>query len=407
MNAPSPLAECLGPDALLCGYAPPSLRRWIAPDELSARAFSAGSLLVAGELPLLCAREACGPETLGLLREAGWDPASKILPFGGMDDFAREIRDEASRGLRIVNSFPLPPGLVPGQAYLVPPSLRSWLNDKANLGALVPAGLRPGREILSPEEVLSRPRDFQGKVLKICTPEGNGGGHGVLLPPESSESGKVEDLAREGVPVVVEAFLDFEETRCLNFLVGSEGPARFLGAPEQELEGPRYAGNWFRAEEEADPAWVEAGRAVCARAAALGYRGPVGMDAGRLAEGGFRIFDLNFRMNGSTASLLLFPALRLRHGASLALRTSFRGRLEPGRVFPELRDLSRRGLFILTGLAFDGDGLGPADFIASGFLPGRGREQIQQAREEVAARLGVPGIRSNSGWSRPGPGSRA
>lgn len=384
------LRQALGPRALLCGYPHPANRRWLVGDEMGAQAFSAGSLCVAGELPLLCGCLSAAPLALDLLGEAGWELPDRLLVFRDAAELGDLIRTETGRGARLVASFPLPEETAPAAVHAVPPVLRGWLNNKANLEALAPSGLVPARRVVSASKLLERPELARGRVLKICTSDCGGGGRDVLLPPDSGDAALVRALLAGTEEAVLEEPLAFSSTRCFNYLIDEAGTPRFLGAPEQFMAGGVYLGNWFRAGDRPDPGAIDAGAGICRRAAALGYRGVAGLDAGFLPDGSFRFFDLNFRMNGSTAPLLLFHELQRRTGVPVALRTVLRGRADPHSLVAALRALNRTARLVPLSLTFSSLEDPQPEFLVSAFLPGAHRAEVLASFADLRLSLGCP-----------------
>ena len=103
-------------------------------------------------------------------------------------------------------------------------------------------------------------------------------------------------------------------TWCLSFAVLPE-TSLYLGAAEQVFsavgiqKGSRIDPLRLPSEE-----IVEICRAVAERARARGYLGICGFDVGTDSAGGVFVFDLNFRMNGSTPQVLMHAAAAARTG---------------------------------------------------------------------------------------------
>lgn len=365
------------------------MRRWLVREELVAQAFSAGSLCIAGSHAMLCGHLAASGLALDLLSEAGWRLPDRLLVFRSLEELGALIREQAASGARLVASFPLPVDIAPAEIHLVQPAVRAFLNHKGNLEQLVPMDLRPARRLVKVSEVLARPEVCFQSVLKVATRDASGGGHDLLLPPHSGDPERVAALLDGAEEAILEEFLPFRSSRCFNYLIDASGESRFLGAPEQFLSAEgRYLGNWFRAEDRPDTRAVDAGADICRRAAALGYQGAAGLDAGFQADGSFQFFDLNFRMNGSTAPLLSFPDLQRRWGTPMALRTAIRGHGSPRNVAAALRALLREGTFIPLGLVFAEAEADETEFLVSGFLPGAHEAEILDALDGLPSRLG-------------------
>jgi hypothetical protein len=380
------LRKTLGSQAVLCGYLLPDSRRWLIGDELEAQAGSVDSLCVAGELPVLCGHLASSRLALDLLCEAGWELPKRLLIFRNPEELLALILNEVSQGRQVVTNFPLPEASIPAAAHLVSPQLRAMLNDKGNLEMLVPEHQHPVRRRVDAEELLREPLTCSGAVLKIATSE-SGGGHGVLLPPDSTDPVLVSALLQGMDTAILEEFLPFTSTRCFNYLIDGEGDVVFLGAPEQFLMDSRYLGNWFRTCDSPDPAAIAAGADICRRAAAMGYRGAAGFDTGFMSDGSFRFVDLNFRMNGSTAPLLLIADLLRRSGAPVALRSGFRGKTKPGLLSSSLRRLISEERFFPLAVVLEDVDAPETNFLVSGFLTGSNQAGIMDSAAEVNRRL--------------------
>ena len=119
--------------------------------------------------------------------------------------------------------------------------------------------------------------------------------------------------------IVVEAMLDIVGNPCLNFAVISPQDVRYLGSADQVVspEG-KHQGNWIDLEAVLSPAVVEPAMEVVRRGAAMGYRGFVGVDMAVTRDDQVYVLDLNFRLNASTAGLLLAPVIQDRLGAPVS-----------------------------------------------------------------------------------------
>lgn len=367
------LRQALGKEALLCGYPHPASRCGLAIDELEAQAFSTDALCVAEDLPLLCGHLAASSLALDLLADAGWGLPERLLLFRDPEELLAMILSEVSEGRRVTTSFPLPEGRIPREAHLIAPELRAMLNDKGNLERFVPEVQHPVRRRVDVAELLREPGRCRGAVLKIATGE-SGGGRGVLLPPDSEDPVLVRALLRRADSVILEEFLPFTTTRCFNYLIDGIGEVRFLG-------------NWFEADDSPEPAAVAAGVEICKRASNLGYRGAAGFDAGFLQDGSFRFVDLNFRMNGSTAPLLLAAEVLRRSGAPAALRTGLRGKTSPSGLASNIRGLIAEKRFFPLAVVLSEVEASESEFLVSGFLMGSDRDNILASAAGVTRRL--------------------
>jgi hypothetical protein len=113
----------------------------------------------------------------------------------------------------------------------------------------------------------------------------------------------------------------------------------------------------------------------------LGYRGVAGFDVALTTEGELKVLDLNFRLNGSTAALLLYPS------ASKAFKSPV-GRLQflYGKAsFAQLARVVREAIaarFFLPLCIYD-----PTASIEPRSSPSVCGIVLGQSRQEVAAKL--------------------
>lgn len=260
-------------------------------------------LAIAGNVRYVCSRSVM--EGADLLEEAGFELPDTL----GYD--SREAYGRLLAGIKgpVVFQHAHAPGEVPPDRYWIARDLLCYLNNKANLGALVPPGFAPRRRVAPPVGFLPRALPV---VLKAATDESTGGGRDVRIcrtPAEVAEALRVFDRCDA---IVVEEFLPIDASFCVQFAtVGRE--IRYLGFAEQVTtpEG-RFDGSWLDAEASLPDAVVAAGRAIMEAGVARGYRGIAGFDVARCADGRWLYFDLNFRLNGSTAPVLLLRATAAR-----------------------------------------------------------------------------------------------
>jgi hypothetical protein len=124
--------------------------------------------------------------------------------------------------------------------------------------------------------------------------------------------------------VVVEEYLAMHRNLCVNYAVFADGRIEYLGAAQQIINDKmRYRGNWLEPPGRQLDSLIQAGYDIMRTAYRAGYRGFAGFDTAVGADGTFRIYDLNFRFNGSTVPLLLYDALAQYTGLPVAKYASW------------------------------------------------------------------------------------
>jgi hypothetical protein len=116
------------------------------------------------------------------------------------------------------------------------------------------------------------------------------------------------------------------------------------------------------------------------KAVALGYKGVAGFDTVLLADDRVVVLDLNFRVNGSTATILLQRGIMEAYGVSTLLYTSWQWHGATAQRLTRAQQFIQQGYFI--PLSFYNAELSPYPEAASRLLG----IVIGQSREEVAAR---------------------
>jgi ribosome modulation factor len=161
--------------------------------------------------------------------------------------------------------------------------------------------------------------------------------------------------------------------------VRPDGSSTLCGTAEEIVIGGHWLGNWHDALGDNVPEPVlGAVRGIVERAANLGYRGITGIDVARLGNDTWRVLDLNFRVNGSTAGAWLRASITANRGARV-LRG--RGWTCPGGfelLTRVVRDAIRRGTLVPLGF-YDPSGA-PMGGVArvAGLLVGDSRAEIEE-----------------------------
>lgn len=309
---------------------------------------SAVPLVMAGGLPVLCHEGGATPDALQFLRECGLPVTTRVLTFNG-EGARPAVARLAAAGHRIGITYAPRRLAAPREAYVNDPDVFAALNDKANLGDLLPPGAVPDREVVHPaglEDALARRAGSLPLVLKAGTRLGSGAGRDVALCRTPADLDAARRKLAGADRFVIEEYCGFATTWCLHYAAAESG-VTYCGATEQvcDPEGA-YQGNWWeRGRGPAEEA-VELGRYAAIAGWVRGYRGFLGIDVGQATDGRWLVFDPNFRTNGSTIQALLgagladawgTPCTRLRYGIGFA--GSFGEMLDRLHAFHRRREL--------------------------------------------------------------------
>lgn len=344
------LAELLGPNLVYStatSIAAPGLRAALGRPRLELGTGS--GLPIAGGIRIICARSASGERARALLEESGFE-LPPLIPFGTADEYRAVLTDLMRDSMRVAFQYVHSADEFPGDRYSVPRHVLVWLNDKANLGKLVPRANLPERTVIEPAALSPDHPSLRRLpvVLKESAEEPSGAGTGVRICRGPAQLAAALD-AFAGCPrIVVERYLEIERSVCVQYAVAPEGRVIELGAADQvvdELGG--YHGNWLDARDRVDPEILALGRTILARGAARGFCGVAGFDVAVCTDGSIMALDLNFRNCGSTAALLLQDSIADRFDAPVIRTRVFLVHNPDG--FAVALDALRRGWLVPLG----------------------------------------------------------
>lgn len=319
-------SEVFGNAAVFTGRSSPNASRWLPKDEMALDALSAAQLSIVGDMITVCAAAASTLDGLGLLRDAGFPIQAHLYRYRNAAEYLELIKRLCAEGKSFVTQHVHAETDLPLSSCLVKPEALSFVNNKAHLARFVQSENLPARQLVPIAELQTVRKTMRFPlVIKAITDESTGGGVDVRICRRAKDLRAAAAYFYDCPCVVVEDYLDIRGNLCLNYFIDKEGGIVYLGFAEQvsDDEG-RYQGNWIEDSSCADGI-VTAGREVAGRAFESGYYGFMGMDVAVLADGQFKIFDLNFRANGSTPALLYAESIRESFNKSVMRFRRFTG----------------------------------------------------------------------------------
>lgn len=338
--APSPgpreRTSVFGPGAVLTARLPRSEAGANTGDPHLCDAYTGPIMAIADQTPVICSAGVASPCGLDLLGAAGVPVSREIRTYRTTEDFKRLVGDVLASGERLLCQHVHGEDEVPADACLVAPGTLRYLNNKANLPAIVGPEGAPRRTPISPEEVTALKVD-ESWVLKVCSDESSGGGFGVYVHQAGTPIAR-PPFVQPGAELIVEEYLDLVENWCVHFCVEAIGGPRLLGATEQIISATGAYGGSRVGGTVLPPAAAKLCQGVAERARELGFIGYCGIDTGLTSAGELRVFDLNFRINASTPPLLVLNALAASRGPAW----DGRGRWQTYRHDGPLTDLVAR-----------------------------------------------------------------
>ena len=303
-----------GTEYILSGRPSPNAARWLPKGDIALDMFTAGMLTVLGDMPVVCAASVSTGDCLNLLRDSGFQLPPDIYRYADTGEYMDLIKRICAEGRKVVTQHVHPEDEIPPECCWIPPSVLSFVNNKANLEKLVPDDIVPSHKILPVREITKAGEAWRLPcVIKAVTAESSGGGVDVCICRSPIDLQKAVAWFTECQYVVIEDYLNIQSNLCLNYCVSKEGGVTYLGFAEQVSDDEGiYRGNWIDDKEECPGEIIEAGMKVVRAAFELGYYGFLGIDVALLENGRYKIFDLNFRGNGSTPAVLYAGSIRER-----------------------------------------------------------------------------------------------
>ena len=383
------LSEIYGPGHLFIQRAYSSYADWLPDDPSVLDSLAGGGLPIVGAMPAICSRGSVTPRTLELFDLAGLPITPDRILFDAGTDTECVANVVAHRSETIVLQHAFPTGVIPDQRLWMDVDRLSYLNNKANLAALVRPENLPDRKVVDSEPY------FEGGpslpiVLKVVTQQSTGAGKGVAVCHNDQDLAAAETLFGGCEQVVAEDFLDIADNPCLNFAAMSDGSVRYLGFAEQIVtpEG-KHRGNWIDLDATIREDVIDAAAEPVRRGAKLGYTGIVGIDVAIIRDGRVLVLDLNFRINASTPALLFGDAIRERDGATVIHFRRMQGEGGAVRLADDLTPFVADGRIVPVSL-FDSPAAGYSEKPSSALVlvAGHSRREVLATEDDIAA-LGI------------------
>ena len=357
-------------------------------DESTRDANASNYVTLTGDTPTLIPRGALSETIRALIIEAGLPWLEHAVPYDDEAEYTVRLREHAARS-RVVFQHAHAPDPLLDRACWIPRELLTRLNDKGELGNLVPPDSCPPRRVMSVESASALKLEPGATVVfKASTEKSTGSGGAVLIARTRAEMQSVAERFDGCDRVVVEEFQPFTRTMCVNWAADHRGQVEYLGSADQVVaDDGTYMSSWIGPDLEPPAEVITVGRGIMERAVELGYVGYAGFDVGLLPNGRGLFFDLNFRICASTPALLLGEEARRRLGVAPWVRLL---RLSANLPFDRLceigRSLMAEGAFIPLG-GFDPTGTVWADRLPSlrGVMIGRNRAETEARCEALLA----------------------
>lgn len=317
------VSSIYGRALVFVGRSSPNASRWLPRGDIVLDMLTSGMLTIIGNMPVVCAASVSTAHALNLLSDAGFQLPHKIHRYFDAADYIKLIKELCANGYNVVTQHVHPISEISRINCWIDPALLSFVNNKANLEKFVPDKNIPYRNILPAKQIFNA--DIIRRlpiVIKAVTDESTGGGIDVRICRSGDDIKKAAEYFEDCHDLVVEEYLDIQRNLCLHYCVSVDGSIDYLGFTEQVSdERGIYRGNWVEVDADCPAEVLKMCVLIVRTAYEYGYHGILGIDVAVLKDESFRVFDLNFRINGSAPALLYArsvyenyrkPVIRLR-----------------------------------------------------------------------------------------------
>jgi hypothetical protein len=324
-------------------------------------------------------------ETLALFDRAGVHVKEDVRLYESAEEAERHADDLIAEGHKLFWPYPLRERRFPDDAHVVSPSVWKFLNTKQALDWLVPAANLAPRRIARPAELAGSA--FERPVfVKVADGVPNGGGFAVRYCADYAgwDGALAWFQARGAEAVVVEEALSVQTCWCAAIAVGVS-ETTYLGAAEQLFSAPgRQSGSVIDATNLLPPEGATLAVLAGEAARKQGFIGLAGLDIGLTSDARLVVFDPNFRINASTAQVMLHDSAARRGGFSASASVQIVTPVPFSQIFGRLRSPIDDGWFVPTRLV-DGALLSTAEgrSMCSGFVLGRNRKSAVSAKGKI------------------------
>jgi hypothetical protein len=306
-------------------------------------------LTVAGEMTVHCSRGVLTDVGAELLAEAGVGLPERVVPFSSQRECMENLRAFGKEQARVAFHDVLPTEDCDPGCYWVPYDLLRFLNNKANLGKIVPDA-HVARRTVVPRSAFANLSSFAEPfgwplILKVASDEPTGGGYGVRT---CSSLDELERAVREFRcdQIVLEELLPMARNLSVQMVATQSGEIHVVGAGEQMSdESGLYRGSWIVPPDELPAEAVEVARLTTANAMKMGYWGMAGVEVALLADRQAKAFDLNFRPNLSMVGHFFCLNQPRRVNGAVRLIRRFESDADLASIAPLVKELAREGVF--------------------------------------------------------------
>lgn len=307
---------------------------------------------LSGDMPVICHQAVATPAIQDLYLAAGLPFTNHLMTYTSLQQATALAREQHTAGARLVGFYPPPADWGCEDALLVSTADYGWLNNKLNMPSLVDEDYLPARRLVDEQTNLAQLVSTLGLPLfaKAAIIGASGAGQDVAWcdNPQQLQDG-CRALAERGhnlAGVFVEQAIEVERCWCLGLAITKQDSI-YLGAALQLFDMPaQQIGSLVDAAVAPPATVIELARLIADRARQRGYLGLAGFDIAVDRQGKLYVFDLNFRVNSSTAQLLIHEAVEQAHGQCVSKSWQQHSNMPFAELVKKLQPFLRQGQLI-------------------------------------------------------------
>ncbi len=334
--------------------------KWVLSNEYQVEAVTGATLGLMGEMPLVCHQAAATPSALEFITISGLSTPKILHTYGTEDEALSLAQGLIGSGLKLVYFYPPSPTLDANEGLLVPISLYNTINNKSCIHEFVDKKYIPKRRIIPAEEIGKLITEPPGNPVYIKAGVQGACGFGVGVEYCTDATAwrtaitAYQSRQSELSSLVIEEAIDVATCWCLGVSI-MEDHCQYLGGSIQLFNKPgKQSGNRIDPNFAIPDEAVRLALSIANIAHQRGYRGIAGFDIGVNRSNRLFVFDLNFRLNGSTAQLLIHDAASMRIGAQVSQSFRILSDNPLNTILERLLPFARSGVIVPTRF-FDRD----------------------------------------------------
>ncbi|MDM5337017.1 ATP-grasp domain-containing protein [Fictibacillus enclensis] len=384
-------SEIYGPDLIFNPRPSFAHNKWIPDCPVKLDLLTGSQFAVMGDMPVICSRSVTTRQATDLYERAGLQLRFPMHYYSTEEDYRNLFKRLEDERKRMVVQHIHPEEEMSALNYWIDPKLVQYLNNKANLEELVPEGHAPKRVSTTAAKLHEHLEAFSFPcVVKAATNEANAAGFDVFICRTDEDIQKAEKFFETCEGIVIEEYLEIEHNYCVQFACTFDEKLIYLGSTVQNIdENAKYKGNWVDEDSEPDSEVIKIGRRIMEEGCKRGYRGIAGFDIAVTPDGRKIAFDLNYRVNGSTAALLLKDSITEQLGKRVVKYVSWKssGGIEP--LYDTVKQAIEDGYFVPLSIYNGSESpYEDADTLIQGLVLGDSRYEADQ-KEHIFERAGL------------------